>query len=181
MGRVSAGTKMPDFKYVTPFKKDCRLSECVRQVEGKTAVVFLRYYGCTLCQYDIQLYAESYASLKQTGGQFLVVLQSDPEKLSQQISEEYPPFDIICDPEQELYKMLEIHAAGSKEEMVDAHAMEKITIARASGLTHGEYEGEELQLPAAFVMDRELNLTYVRYCKTVGEVPTPKELEELLK
>nr|WP_289706403.1 hypothetical protein [Enterocloster clostridioformis] len=47
--------------------------------------------------------------------------------------------------------------------------------------THKEYEGEELQMPAVFVVDRELRLTYVRYGENAGDVPEPEELKELLE
>ncbi len=36
-------------------------------------------------------------------------------------------------------------------------------------------------MPAVFVVDRELRLTYVRYGENAGDVPEPEELKELLE
>ena len=56
MPKLTVGAKMPDLTFCTPYANGCSLSQIARRVKGKTALVFLRYYGCTLCQYDIHLY-----------------------------------------------------------------------------------------------------------------------------
>lgn len=181
MSKLSQGEKMPDFTYDTPFAASCTLAETVKKTRGKTALVFLRYYGCTLCQYDIHQFATQQDKIAATGGQMLVVLQSDPAKLAGQMKEGDLPFDIVCDPAQKLYKEFEIQPAVSMEKMGDLKVMEKIAKAKAAGFQHGDYEGDELQLPAVFVLDHDLTITYAHYGKTAGEVPTPSELAELLQ
>lgn len=176
MTMLRTGDQMPDFSFDTPFEKGLRLSEVVKEVPGRTAVVFLRYYGCTLCQYDIHLFKEGYDSIRGKDGQLLVVLQSDPEKLAAQIDKDSLPFRIACDPEQELYKLLDIKAAASMEDMLGPEAKEKIGKARGMGFVHGEYEGEELQLPAAFILDRDMKLHLVHYGKVVEDVLAADEL-----
>ena len=118
MTMLRTGDQMPDFSFDTPFEKGLRLSEVVKEVPGRTAVVFLRYYGCTLCQYDIHLFKEGYDSIRGKDGQLLVVLQSDPEKLAAQIDKDSLPFRIACDPEQELYKLPDLKAAASMEDIL---------------------------------------------------------------
>lgn len=172
---------MPDLIYHTPFRSGVALSQTARKVEGKTAVVFLRYYGCTLCQYDIHRFAQQYDNIKAAHGQLLVVLQSDPVKLAQQLSESDLPFEIICDPDKAFYQELEIAPASSMANMAGVKTAVKVAKATAAGYKHGEYEGDELQLPAVFIMDRQLRLSYVHYGKTVDDVPTPEKLAELLR
>ena len=108
MPKLTVGAKMPDLTFCTPYANGCSLSQIARRVKGKTALVFLRYYGCTLCQYDIHLYKEGYEKIAATGGQLLVVLQSDPGKLAVQLEGQNLPFEIICDPREAIYKELEI-------------------------------------------------------------------------
>lgn len=180
MPKLSVGQKMPDFTFVTPYETGRTLAgEAARG--GKTAVVFLRYYGCTMCQYDIREFAANYDRLSAAGGRLLVVLQSDPAKLAEKIPRDALPFDIICDPEQELYRAFEIRPAACKEEMRGPNLAEKFDKVRASGLQHGEYEGEELQLPAAFVVRPDLELTYAHYARTIDDMPDVEELVSLLK
>lgn len=181
MSRLTAGSKMPEFSYETPFSKKENLSDAVKKVKGKTAVVFLRYYGCTLCQFDIHNYIKGYDEIKRTGGQLLVVLQSDPCLVYEQIKDRSVPFEIICDKAQKLYREFDISPAEAMENMIDAKGKEKIAQAAAEGFKHGEYEGNELQLPAVFIMDAERNLEYVHYSETASDVPTVTELKELLK
>ena len=171
---------MPEFYYQTPFLSGLSIDDTVKRVNGKTALIFLRYYGCTLCQYDMHQYAEQYEEVKKCGGQILVVLQSDPGKLAAQTKPEDFPFEIICDPEQKLYRQLEISAAKSMLKMADTKTLGKMISAKAGGFKHGEYEGEELQLPAVFIMDQKRCLSYVHYGKSAGDVPDIKELLALL-
>ena len=90
------------------------------------------------------------------------------------------PFEIICDPEGKLYKEFEINPAKDKEELGGGNVVAKVTEVRKL-FSHGDYEGEELQLPAAFVVKSDLTITYAKYGKDGADVPTPQELEQLLK
>lgn len=182
MPKLTVGGKMPDFPFETPFTKDRRMAEAAGKISGKTAVVFLRYFGCTMCQLDMRQYAAEYKTMTAGGGQMLLVLQSDPQKLAEQITPETFPYEIICDPDRELYKLLEIAPAKSMVALGgNLKTVAKMAKATAAGLKHGEYEGEELQLPAAFIVTPDLTVTYAHYGKSGGDVPGPKELAELLK
>lgn len=180
MARIQAQMKMPDFVCRTPFAPDAPLSEVLKRVEGKTALVFLRYYGCPVCQLDMQELGEEYGKIQKTGGQLLLVLQSDPEKLRAQITRETFPYEIVCDPNMELYKALSIDPAPSMLKMISLKAVGKILRSRKKGFTHGDYEGNEQQLPAAFVLTPDGTVTYAHYGKDVGDVPTAEELAALL-
>jgi len=180
MPRLTAGGKMPSFTFSTPFETGRTMAETANRVKGKTAVVFLRYFGCTLCQYDMRQFAAEYSGIAATGGQLIVVLQSDPAKLAKELKLEDFPFEIICDTEQKLYRDFEIAPAKSKMEMADAKTLKKLAKVTLSGLRHGDYEGDELQLPAVFVVTPDLTVVHVHYGKAAGDVPTPKELTELL-
>ncbi len=183
MPKLHVGEKMPDFTFDTIYEKGLTIGQVAKKVEGKTAVVFMRYYGCTMCQYDIHLFKTQYDKIAATGGQLLVVLQSDPVKLAAQVGPGDLPFPIICDPDQTLYHAFDIQPAASKAEMTD----ERTTAKRAErdnsglGLKHGEYEGNELQLPATFIVESDLTLTHAEYHKATGGVPSPDELAELLR
>ena len=111
----------------------------------------------------------------------LVVLQSDQKKLAGQLKPGDLPFDIVCDPEARLYQQLDIRPAASQAGLADAGTMLKIAKAKAGGFTHGDYEGDELQLPAVFVMEQDLTLTHVHYGKSAGDVPDTKALAALLR
>ncbi len=180
MARLSEGQIFPNFTLETPFEKNLKMAEIAAQAP-KTAMVFLRYYGCTFCQFDMRNYKNLYERITKDGGQFLVILQSDPVKLAGQITPDGFPYRIVCDPEQAMYKELSIEPAASREQMGGPKTMAKIALVRATDLKHGDYEGNEMQLPAVFVMNEKCELLYVHYGESGGDSPTAEELEKLLE
>jgi len=181
MPRLNVNDTMPDFTFATPYAPAVSLAETVKRCPGKTAIVFLRYYGCRMCQLDMLDYEADYAKIKAAGGQLLIVLQSAPAKLAAQIPQDSVPYTIVCDPEQTLYKAFDIRPAASKEAMKDESSAVKMARIAASTLVHGEYEGEELQLPAAFVIDHDLRVTWAHYGRVISDTPTAEELAALLR
>ncbi len=180
MPKLQLGELMPDFTYTTPYEEGLTLSQTAAKAP-KTALVFLRYYGCTVCQYDMDLYAKHFAELTAGGGQFLVVLQSDPSLVKEALEKRPLPYPIVCDPDQELYRAFSIEPAKSMAKMADLRMISKVAKARSAGFQHGAYEGNELQLPAAFVIDSDRKLCYVHYAKTGGDMPKVTELTQLLR
>lgn len=177
--KLEIGNKMPNFTVDTLSKRGAELKSLLS--ENNTAILFLRYAGCTICQYDMLLLKNDYNKITESGGKVLVVLQSDPDKLQKKLEEGYYPFEIICDPTQAIYKELEIKPAASEAEMIGPDTLEKLGETRKAGITHGEYEGNEMQLPALFVLDRELNVLYARYSKHLTDLPNTDGLRDLLK
>lgn len=180
MGRLKEGQKMPDFTFRTPFCPELTLKEFM--AGQKTAIVFLRYFGCTLCQYDIARYKAGYQEMKEAGGRLLVVLQSDPQLLAQDlVTEDALPFTIACDPEGELYREYGILPAESMAKMAGAKTVVKLAKAKAAGYKHGRYEGEELQLPAAFVLDGDGTISLAHYGAAADDVPDAAGLAGYLR
>ena len=53
----------------------------------------------------------------------------------------------------------------------------KMQAAKKAGLEHGKYEGNELQLPAVFLLDSAMNVVYAHRGKSAGDMP---EIADLL-
>ncbi len=179
MGKVKTGEKAIDFTFNTDNKTGLKLSDVVKNAD-KTIVHFLRYYGCRICQLDIRDYVKLYDQIKAKNAQLFIVLQSKPQTIKNAATEVAFPFDIICDPDQELYKLYDI---GS---MTESTVMDKEKMAaasariQASGLVHGEYEGNEQQLPAIFILDKDMNVLYDKYSDNLTDLPSPAEVVETL-
>ncbi len=181
MAKLEIGQIMPDFEYVTPFTIGHTLAETVAKAP-KTALIFLRYWGCPLCQYDIHLLAQAHDDITAHGGQLFVVLQSDPKGLAEHLGgPEKLPFAIICDPEQKLYRDFFIAPAASMAKMADLKMVGRIIKATKLGFKHGAYEGDEQQLPAVFVVDADRKILYAHYAKSVSDMPDAAQYAELLK
>lgn len=179
MAKLCEGDIFPDFKIKTVFGTTDSIHGCTGN--GKTAIVFLRYFGCTLCQYEILRYAENYNNIIGANGRLFVVLQSTAESIKKQLESQELPFDIICDPDEKIYKALEISTAENMEKLGGGKVMSKIAEAEKLNLSHGDYEGEELQLPAAFIIDNSLTVIYAKYGTNGADTPEPEELKTLLE
>lgn len=178
--KLAAGDVMPNFTYDTPFEKGVDFETAVGS--KKTALVFLRYYGCTLCQLDLMALKEEYAKIEASGGQVKVVLQSDPAGIAESMGGQNAfPFDIICDPEQKLYRLFDIAPARSQADMLGPEAMMKMGKAKMMGIEHGAYEGNEQQLPACFIVEPGLKVNWAHYGQNAGDSPDPDTLAGLLK
>ena len=117
MAKLKTGCLLPEFRYNTPFEKDLAIAHFVSKAE-KTAILFLRYYGCPTCQLDMHNISQNYKEIVGENGQIAVVLQSSPENLKKQMAKDTFPFPIICDPQQELYKQFGIDKAASMMKMM---------------------------------------------------------------
>ncbi len=172
LDRVFPGDKLDDCVYATPWGEG-RLSEAV---DRPTLLIFLRYYGCTICQLDLAQLKAQYDKLADAGGKAMVVLQSDPAGIAAQIGPDHFPFELVCDPDQTLYERYNVAPALSMEKMASTAVLRKIGAARAAGFTHGAYEGNELQLPAAFLLDPGLSVKKAHYGANPSDLPTVDEM-----
>ncbi len=179
MSKLNVGDIVPEFTFRTPFKTGCTFKETLSQVQGKTGVIFHRFYGCPLSRYDIYEYASVYQDILSKSGQLLVVLQSDPTVISSDIHQDTLPFEIICDPDQILYRKFDVPSVEVMPGDDDLPVVEKTKKAAAAGFTLGEKEGNPFQLPAVFIMDRSGQLTYVHYSTSFVDVPDGEGLRKL--
>ncbi len=177
--KIAVGNTFPNYTVDTVYNREVSLKDILG--ENKTALIFLRYEGCTLCRYEMMLMKNEYDKIIEVGGKILVVLQSDPDRLNKELEKDCYPFEIICDPSQKLYAELEIKVAKAKEEMIGPGSMEKLKKVQESGLVHGEYEGEEMQLPAAFIVDKDMTVSYAHYATNITDMPIVEEIISLLQ
>ena len=117
MAKINVGEKMENFVFDTPYKRGMDLETIVG---GKrTGLLFSRYYGCSLCRYDMIQLKEQYDKITATGGQVVFVLQSDPDLLARNFTETEYPFWVIADPEQKISQALSIDPATSIKYAID--------------------------------------------------------------
>ncbi len=179
--KLSVGVQIPDFSFSTPFETGRTLEETLSQVSGKTVIIFSRFYGCRLAKYDIAQYAAAYSKITGLHGQVLVVLQSQPEIIRDEVLKENLPFEIICDPQKTLYQLFRVVPGTSEEALTDEKTAKKLEAAVAAGIVKGVLEGEHLQLPAAFIVGHKRKLLYAYYGVSGGDLPTPEEISEILE
>jgi peroxiredoxin len=187
MAKLSAGDRFPDFPVHTANDVDIPMSALLGRAD-KTIFWALRYVGCTSCRYDIHAIKENYHKFTAKNAQVVVVLQSPPDTIKADLAGDEVPYEIISDPNQRFYKRFSITAADAKEGLRPsaadtaglAKAQTKSEKVKASGFVHGKYEGDELQLPAFFIVDSTGKTLYSHYAAYVADMPTVDEAVEKL-
>ncbi len=181
MTRIHPGEQFPAFTFSTAYKDDLSTAS----LTGKTVFWVLRYIGCTVCRYDVQLIAGRYQEFLERNASVYVVMQSDRRHVQEDLEKTGTvlPFEIITDPEQKIYQLLSIEPAESMEALagtVREQLREKAKKAAALGFRHGDYEGNEQQLPALFIVDEQGIVTYARYAQNIMDMPSIDDVLKLL-
>ena len=176
--RLAAGDRFPDFSVETNRRK----LDIPRELGRKTVLWVIRYIGCPVCRYDVHLLAEKYDEITAKGYDLFVVMQSDTEHIKRDLEGADIPFEIICDPELKIYDALEIIPAKNELALVGniLKLKAKGDRAKALGFVHGDYEGNELQLPALFILGEDGTVTYSHYGKNITDMPSVDELIGML-
>ncbi len=186
MAKLHVGDKMPDFTFNTAYESGKTVHEVIG-TKGKTIFWVLRYIGCTTCRYDVHMMASRYQDFLDLDAQIYVVMQSEQETAREDLKEMPLPFDIICDSKMEIYSALEILPALSREDRMpkDPEGIRKLEEKKQRikelGLVHGKYEGNEQQLPALFIVERDGTVSYAHYAKNSIDMPSVDEMLKILK
>jgi peroxiredoxin len=182
MARISAGDRFPSFTFDTHLRDGL---DSLSVLDGKTVFWVLRYIGCTVCRYDVHLISERYDEFREKGAQVFVVMQSDRAHIEKDLSstDTVLPFEIICDPEAKIYDLLSIEPAADMQSLVgnDMEALrEKGRKAAECGFSHGDYEGNEQQLPAMFIVNESGGVEYAHYAESIADMPSVDDVLGLL-
>lgn len=179
MKRIEPDQKAPDFIFQTPWSKNHRFYDVIK--EKTTILLFLRFYGCRICQLDISRLIAGYPGIEALNAQLLVVLQTEPEIISAQDKETDIPFSFLCDPEHALYELYHVGTSDASQPLPSA-VEEKIAEAARLNFVKYENNGKEIptQLPACFIIAKDGTVQYVHYGKDASDVPGPEELINLL-
>ena len=113
MPRLRVGDTIENFSYENALSQKKSFHEILT---GPTILWFMRYIGCTACQVDLHDLEQQLPELKRRGIQVVIVLQSTPQSIRQQRPEGMP-FEVICDPEGQLYRKFDVHG---RQELLDA-------------------------------------------------------------
>jgi len=154
---LQVGWTAPDFKTIDVHKNEVSLAAC----RGGPAVIeFLRYVGCPVCQMRIVELTGLASKLEARGGHLIAFVQSERPTLAKFVAEHPLPFRIVADPRAAYYRLYEV-PRGDWRGYVSPAMIAGAVRATLAGNIHGKFEGNELQVPATFIVDAEGRLAHV--------------------
>lgn len=184
---ISAGDSLDDFTYTNANGENLKLKDTAKK---NTLIVFSRYYECQICQVMLKLYKAAYPAFKAAGCDIKFVMQSDVKTLSK--AQKKYPFELVADPEAKLYDRYNVFEANGIMEMVSgdklfAKVMGKDikrllnldiieSFASAVDVSPQEKTVRENQLPAFFMVNGDMKVTYAHYSRTISDFPKVSDL-----
>ncbi|NOR49513.1 MAG: redoxin domain-containing protein [Desulfuromonadales bacterium] len=171
--QIKVGDKAPNFQFETPWRSSQGFYETAQDQDA--VLVFLRYHGCPVCQMEMASFKREIALFKQKNAKVFVFLQSSTDTLEPLLKEGDWPFDIVCDPQGEIF---ELYAVGTGNLFQYLHPAALVAACKATvrGFMHKKFEGKETQLPAAFVIKSDKTVKYRYYGQNISDVPKPATL-----
>lgn len=177
MAMIKTGTKMPEFRFDTAYEQDLSFYD---QLDRPVFLWFIRYLGCPVCQVDIQELTQAYSRFEAKGVKVIMALQSDPKIIQGSFPKGALPFTLICDPEKKLYEQFEIKPAKNMIKMASLGLIAKGLQAKKMGISHGVSEGDELQLPALFLIRPDGEVAFAKYAKNITDLPSIDEMLQMI-
>jgi peroxiredoxin len=180
--KIAAGGKAPGFTFDSPWKKSLKFYDFLGK--GKTALIFLRYMGCPICQMKIAEIKRDWDEFRKRKLGVLVVLQSEAENVisvkgsGEKLKEKDIPFTVVLDPKEEIFDLYGV-SPGSIFRYITPGTIKKAMRSKKLGFRHGVSEGKELQLPALFIVDDKKIVRYAYYGKNVSDVPENGEIFDI--
>lgn len=186
---LTVGTKLEGFVYDSPKGIGQNLENTIQK---PTLIVFSRYCECEICRAVLAMLTAAYPVLKLKGYDVKVVLQSNLETVAR-YAKKYP-FELIADPNKILYdkynvfeadgvvqmlasdKLYETFVGKNVKKLLNTDMVNSIASALDGDAESSDDGPRQMQLSAFIAVDKNLNVTYSHYCKTVADFPGAKEL-----
>lgn len=186
---LTVGTKLEKFIYDSSKGMHQNLENIIQK---PTLIVFSRYCECEICRAVLAMLTAAYPALRLKGYDVKVVLQSDIETVVRN-SKKYP-FELIADPDKILYDKYNVFEADGFVQMLAGDKLYEAFVGKnvkkllntdmvnsiASALDGDDGSSangpRQLQLSAFIAVDKNMNVTYSHYCKTIADFPSAKEL-----
>lgn len=161
--RLKMGDTVPDF-----WTRDIAGKEVdSREFKQNTLVVFLRYAGCPFCNLAIYRLTQEYKLLKKEKCNVIAFVQSTGESIEDNIiaqQDEMPPFSIIPDQEQDIYRLFGVRPNAAKAAKFTAkNASHWIDAVVNKRFKQTSFDGQAFMVPAYFLIDKNGVIQLVNY------------------
>lgn len=146
----------------------------------KVVLLFLRYYGCPICKFHLSEIKNYYEQFENKNTEILVVMETTIEELKTYKANEIFPFKILSDPQKKLFNLYGVGRGTILKSMLSKNVIGKFIKATVKGNFHGKYNGDDLQLPADFIINNERKIIYCYYGNDIADNTSLNKILEIL-
>jgi peroxiredoxin len=162
--RIDLGAQAPDFQARSWDGTDVALSDFRGR---KLWLAFFRYASCPLCNLQVRKILVRWDALQAKGLSLLAVFQSPAASIAEYVGQQAPPFPLIADPEERLYRLygLETSLAG----FLSPRNMVRVGQALKAGFKPGRTEGSKTRIPGDFLVDGDGRVRDAYYGEVIAD------------
>ena len=161
-------SKAPDFKAKDQHGKEIRLKDLVKQ--GKVVLVFYRGNWCPFCNRQLKKLEDSLSLITEKGATVIAVTPEKPEGIAQTVEKTGAEYSILYDDEQKIMKAYEVDFEVP-ENTIKRYRNTDIDLEKING-RNWKY----LPVPAVYIIDKELNITYRFFNSDYKKRPSVQEI-----
>ena len=155
--KIKVGDDAPTFKLESYNAGTIDLNQLIGS--QKIVLIFSRYFGCPICQLDLETLLQQVNEIEKTGAKILYITQSGEKIAKKFIQEKNIAFPVIPSSKDELYAQ---YGLGRFSAAAAAKVLSKGKQSKKAGYEHGEYEGYEMQCPGQFVIDTDGKIIHAK-------------------
>ncbi len=130
-------------------------------------LAFFRYASCPLCNLRVRDIIARHDELTAGGMSIIAVFQSPASSVARYVGKQAPPFPLVCDPEERLYRRFGLEARLSA--FVSPANVARASLATAAGFLPGAMDGTKTRIPADFLVDEDGVLADVFYGDVIAD------------
>ncbi len=180
MSTLQIGDQAPNIQAETVYGEDFELQAALANGE-KIFLAFHRYATCPICNFSLRQFQNGYQELLDQGIRYVPIFHSSKENMQEAYPEE-PPFEIIIDPDMNLYKQYGLKPSISA--FLHPKALADGMKALSSMIQPGYKfklapEKTLLTKPADFLIDTNQKISHVHYGVSLGDSMTLSEAKAL--
>lgn len=161
-------SKAPDFKANDQHGKEIRLKDLVKQ--GKVVLVFYRGNWCPFCNRQLKKLEDSLSLITEKGATVIAVTPEKPEGIAKTVEKTGAEYSILYDDEQKIMKAYEVDFEVP-ENTIKRYRNTDIDLEKING-RNWKY----LPVPAVYIIDKELNITYRFFNSDYKKRPSVQEI-----
>ena len=139
------------------------------------ALFFLRHLGCPLCMEKLNALKGNFKQYRDSGIDLCVVVQSTPRRVTEYARDKGIPFHLIADHDKVFYDLYGVKRGGIGAFLAPSVMLASVR-STLKGNFHGKFEGDELQKPAAFLVDTQGKIVFADYGKNIADIVGEDEI-----
>ncbi|MCO5168696.1 MAG: AhpC/TSA family protein [Planctomycetes bacterium] len=137
------------------------------ELQGPRWLAFFRYASCPLCNLRVRGMIVRHEELAARGLSVVAVFQSPPASIARAVGAQRPPFPLVADPQEALYRLYGLEARLGA--LLAPANLGALGAALARGFLPGRPEGSITRVPGDFLIRADGVIDQAFYGRTIAE------------